>query len=100
MWFKIDAHFIPCCSTKWPETTGTGECSSFLTPQLAGIDAHCPAPTSWLDLKSEGRRFDSAPATASEDPTHHALSDRHAGYVSEEAGGFTNGRVVGRRGAR
>ena len=32
------------------------------------------------------------------DPTHHALGDRHAGYVSKETGGFTIGRVLGRRG--
>jgi hypothetical protein len=37
---------------------------------------------SGFDSESEGRWFDPAPTTASGDPTHHALGDRHAGCGS------------------
>jgi len=74
--------------------------SRSVTVQLAGTVQWCPVLTSGFDSESEGRRFDPAPTTTSGDPTHHALGDRHAGYVSKETGGFTIGRVVGRRSTR
>ena len=65
---------------------GTDKHPGLLQLQLAGAVEERPVLTSGFDSESEGRRFDPAPATASGDPTHHALDDRHAEYVSGEAG--------------